>query len=63
MPEDMPAMTEMGKPRLTLHPALATKVNFATAQNGVAVIKRLGIENCSAEPVESIRLTLTGLRC
>ena len=59
MPEDMPAMTEMGKPRLTLHPALATKVNFATAQNGVAVIKRLGIENCSAEPVESIRLTLS----
>ena len=28
-----------------LHPVLATKVSFATAQNGVAVIKRLGIEN------------------
>ncbi|PWL16429.1 DNA helicase [Falsochrobactrum shanghaiense] len=44
---------------LILHPALATKVNFASAQNGLAVIKRLGIENCRSEPVETVRLTLS----
>lgn len=44
---------------LILHPTLATKVNFASAQNGVAVIKRLEIENCGAEPAEGIRLTLS----
>ena len=43
MPDDMPAVTETEKPGLILHPLLATKVNFATAQNGVAVIKRLSI--------------------
>lgn len=44
---------------LVLHPQLATKVNFATAQNGVAVIKRLGIENPGGETVQNLRLTLS----
>lgn len=43
---------------LVLHPVLASKVNFATAQNGVAVVKRLGIENIGTEPANGIRLTL-----
>lgn len=59
MPDDMPAVTETEKPGLILHPLLATKVNFATAQNGVAVIKRLSIENARAESAENIRLTLS----
>lgn len=59
MPDDMPAVTATEKSGLILHPVLAIKVNFAMAQNGVAVIKRLGIENDTAEPVENIRLTLS----
>lgn len=44
---------------LKLHPVLAGKVNFATAQNGVAVIKRLSIENTGTEAARDIRLTLS----
>ncbi len=44
---------------LVLHPQLATKVNFATAQNGVVVIRRLGIENPGVDPVQNLRLTLS----
>ncbi|WP_291237599.1 DUF3320 domain-containing protein [Gemmobacter sp.] len=44
---------------MILHPVLAARVNFATAQNGVAIIKRLGIENFGPDPVENIRLTLS----
>ncbi|WP_035025616.1 DUF3320 domain-containing protein [Gemmobacter nectariphilus] len=58
MPDEVSAVTAPEKAGLILHPVLATKVNFATAQNGVAVIKRLGLENGTAEPVENIRLTL-----
>lgn len=42
-----------------LHADLASKVNFATAQNGVAVIKRLAIENAGTEPLRGIRLSLS----
>ena len=59
MPHDIPAATETEKAGLIVSPVLATKVNFATAQNGVAVIKRLAIENAGAEPVEKIRLVLS----
>ncbi|HQU69964.1 MAG TPA: DUF3320 domain-containing protein [Albidovulum sp.] len=59
MPDDILPATETGKAGLILNPVLATKVNFATAQNGVAVIKRLGIENGGAEPFENVRLTLS----
>lgn len=59
MPDDILLATEMADAGLVLHPLLSTKVNFATAQNGVAVIKRLAIENAGAEPVENIRLTLS----
>lgn len=44
---------------LILHPTLASKVNFASAQNGVAIIKRFGVENPGADPVEGVRLTLS----
>ncbi len=59
MSDHVAAAAETREAGLTLHPLLATKVNFASAQNGVAVIKRLGIENGRAEPVENIRLTLS----
>ena len=62
MPEDsllpMPATPEADSGAI-LHAGLATKVNFASAQNGVAVIKRLGIENTGPEALEGLRLTLT----
>jgi very-short-patch-repair endonuclease len=44
---------------LVLHISAAAKVNFATAQNGVAVIKDLSIENLGPDAVESVRLHLT----
>lgn len=44
---------------LGMHPVVATKVNFATAQNGVAIVKRLTIENPSPDAVENIRLVLS----
>lgn len=44
---------------LTLHPVLAGKVNFATAQNGVAIVKRLGVENTGTEAARDVRLTLS----
>lgn len=59
MSDDIPAVSEPERAGLILHPVLATRVNFATAQNGVAVIKQLGIENCGSEPVANIRLTLS----
>lgn len=59
MSDDITGASETQEAGLSLHPLLATKVNFATAQNGVAVIKRLGIENGRAEPIENIRLTLS----
>lgn len=62
MPEDsllpMPATPEADSGAI-LHAGLATKVNFASAQNGVAVLKRLGIENTGPEALEGLRLTLT----
>ncbi|RRH73823.1 DUF3320 domain-containing protein [Falsigemmobacter faecalis] len=59
MPDDLHAIARADTPGLILHPVLATKVNFATAQNGVAVIKRLSIENPGPDPVAGLRLTLT----
>lgn len=55
-----PVSLETSEPTLalSLHPALAGKVNFATAQNGVAVVKRLAIENTETEAVRDVRLTL-----
>ena|GEM_PF-5621345 len=43
MPDDPPAVPASASPGLILHPVLAGKVNFASAQNGVAVIKWLSI--------------------
>lgn len=43
MADDLPAVPASASPGLILHPVLAGKVNVATAQNGVAVIKRLSI--------------------
>ncbi|WP_347138260.1 DUF3320 domain-containing protein [Paracoccus sp. SSK6] len=54
----LPATSEPA-PSLALHPVLAAKVNFATAQNGVAVVKGLEIGNTGTEPVRDIRLTLS----
>lgn len=53
-PDDQPP-----QPVLTLHPTLASKVNFASAQNGVAVIRELRIENAGSAAAEGLRLTLT----
>lgn len=44
---------------LVLHPVLASRVNFASAQNGVAVVKALGIENPGALAQCDVRLTLS----
>ena len=44
---------------LVLHISAAAKVNLATAQNGVAVIKDLRIENLGPDAVEGRRLRLT----
>lgn len=44
---------------LTLLPILATKVNFASAQNGVAIIKSLSIENATAAAMTEIVVTMT----
>ncbi|MDO5604803.1 MAG: DUF3320 domain-containing protein [Paracoccus sp. (in: a-proteobacteria)] len=56
MPDPAPATPQ---PVLALHPTLAAKVNFATAQNGVAVIKKLSVENMGAAAAEQVTLTLT----
>ena len=63
MQDDIPFLAPpdsiaIASPRI-LHAALPTKVNFATAQNGVAAIKQLGIENAGTEMIERVRLTLS----
>ncbi|TMV88359.1 DUF3320 domain-containing protein [Thioclava sp. BHET1] len=45
--------------KLNLHVNAAKKVNFATAQNGVAILKSVEIENPLDHPVENLKLTLT----
>lgn len=42
-----------------VHLSAAAKVNFASAQNGVAVIKDLRIENHGPVALEGVRLNLT----
>lgn len=51
--------TAVGHKTLTVLPTLATKVNFASAQNGVAVLKSLRLENAAAEAVTDIVVTMT----
>lgn len=46
---------------LTLLPKLTTKVNFASAQNGVAIIKSLAVQNDTAEAVTDVVLTMTSV--
>lgn len=44
---------------LSLELSLARKVNFASAQNGVAVVKRISVHNSGAQAVEGVELSLT----
>ncbi|AVI58428.1 DNA helicase (plasmid) [Paracoccus yeei] len=57
--EDAPVTPPDALGVLTLHAVLAAKVNFASAQNGVAIVKQLGIENPGPDPIRDVRLTLS----
>ncbi len=45
--------------RLVLELSVAEKVNFASSQNGVPVLKKVSLQNPSQEPLENITVELT----
>ncbi|MEN9063101.1 hypothetical protein [Ponticoccus litoralis] len=50
---------EEARDQLVLELSVAQKVNFASSQNGVSVLKSVVLENLSDEPLENITLELT----
>ncbi|RJF80849.1 DUF3320 domain-containing protein [Oleomonas cavernae] len=46
------------KPRLSLTAQISQRVNFASAQNGVAILKALGLRNEGTEQLENISVQL-----
>lgn len=55
----LPEEDKKNRQGMSLDVQLADKVNFATAQNGISIIKILKIENLSTDPVTDIVLTMT----
>ena len=50
---------EESRDQLVLELSVAQKVNFASSQNGVSVLKNVVLQNLSDEPLENITLELT----
>lgn len=61
MPDETPesSILDAAKPVLTLEARLAGKVNFASAQNGVSVLRGLRLLNSGETHITNVSLTLT----
>ena len=53
-----PADRREDPPAVSLNYEAASRVNFASAQNDVAIIERLAIDNPTPEPLTDVRITL-----